>query len=743
MNRLENIWSVLKKAGKKFIAYISPIFKFIETHQLPIAISVCIFGTVAFFCSFHTDECNWLFTLLKAAATTLGMFFGNLELPDEFKFSDSFLWGVFVLILYFLALSTTIMVLFRFIGFRLRSWISLFLYSRKTAPKTLNIFWGINDASYILANDIANNRADEKIIFVNATYIDERSEHNSMGVGRLFDLMSMQKRDLTHLKSLNALVTNCHSDLAQIKFSSQNSTSIFDELHLPSLKKIIAAAIKNKENKEKIEIRIFLLSENENNNILGALNLLKDNMLYCSPTTTIYIHASKNSKNDIFDHYSMYDPGMKAKLKVIDSSYLSVAQLKRRSQYHPIETMTIDTENAAIQGAFNSLIVGFGETGQEAFKFMYEFAAFVDSKGNKIPFHCCAIDENMTRIAGTIHTRMPEIGGDELELDEDSIGSKSFWRRIETALPTINYLFVTINDDSAAMSLVVEIYKRALALRDKNSQKCVIFARSHSVENYYQMVELAIRLKKTSINENIEIIIFGDMERMYTCEMIIDDDIIKRAKEFYYAYTTNEKKEDNTADNKNQEKKKKKKNEEQSNADIGEDKNKCDKTADELWAEKYSNIKNGITIETINKLNFEIEQNISNGLHAATKLKLLGISNEGTAINAYDKAIKERKAMLNEIFTDDNKDEKKRKLLNVARCEHERWIAACRIMGYKQGKEKNHINKTHPCILSWEKMYVDEKGMRNKLRYDFYVVEVTINMKKENNKKASQASQDN
>lgn len=75
------------------------------------------------------------------------------------------------------------------------------------------------------------------------------------------------------------------------------------------------------------------------------------------------------------------------KLKLIDDSRAAVTQLKMEPEktHHPIDFVDIDKERGCVTSKFKALIVGFGSTGQDALRFLYEYSAFADEHGDKSP----------------------------------------------------------------------------------------------------------------------------------------------------------------------------------------------------------------------------------------------------------------------------------------------------------------------------------------------------------------------
>lgn len=66
--------------------------------------------------------------------------------------------------------------------------------------------------------------------------------------------------------------------------------------------------------------------------------------------------------------------------------------------------------------------------------------------------------------------------------------------------------------------------------------------------------------------------------------------------------------------------------------------------------------------------------------------------------------------------------EEERLLLNMARVEHERWIASHKLMGYTYDQDTDCVPKHHKCLCLWNEL---DEVIRS---YDYNVVDTTIKM---------------
>lgn len=669
-------------------SYLKKIINFFEDRLFIISLCVWAAGVFIYSIGMYQQDMNLLVILPRAMIISMKMFLAQHEVS---RVSAIFLGNEWYMtafsLLHFFAAMISIIFLLKFAGFRFKSYLNLVRYSSMSDKKTaINIFWGTNNASFILAENIHKSDNDEKIMFINLDEADNTSTPKSIGLKQILDIGSLQSDDIARLEYMDALVENCHYDLSSLDISDMH-TDVFHALHMKHLQHIV---------KESQIVRFFFLSDDEDKNILSALNLLKDKVVATSSNIKIYVHARRGSINEIYDHYSQYHAhnDMDAKLKVIDSSYLAVASLKRIPEYHPVNVIDIDPDTCVAKSNFSSLIIGFGETGQESFKFLYEFASFVDDKGNKTPFKCYVLDKDLEHTEGRIRRDMPAITEAELELIPAEINSTLFWNKIDTIIKELNYVMITTHSDTLGLSLAVDVYKHAIQRRNNDLNRFKIFVRCHDLDNLSRMKDVAEKLNQCNQGSGGEIIIFGDENHIYTYDMIISDVILNEAKQFNKVYQ--------------------------------EKNGPSDKGPSRIWAETFNNAsiekrmaKSGNTrLHAIDDINRQIAQNLSNSLHKWTKLKQMGIIDNPEAYSHLVSVVNSRQEG---HTTYELADEMWQiKLLNMAKCEHERWVALHKVMGYQRGNKTNIAMRQHSYICDWDEL--DEAAKS----YDNNVVDTSI-----------------
>ena len=662
----------------------SKLVEKLSRHILSLSIFVWIGGVIVYIVGFYSNHVNGFSVVLRAIVSSFKMFVVSNDLariPNGLRENTSYM-SVFSF-LHFSAAFIMFLFIFKMIGYKVKSSVRLIIYRIfKSKNKVVHLFWGVNEASVLLAEDISGNHSTETIIFVDIDNESEDSSQKKTTLSKITNTITIKNSEIARLEAIDAFVDHCYNGPAAIK--GEKSTDIFEKLHLRTIGSIVEKSSK---------VYCYFFSENESQNIVGALNLQKDRRLQTmgSNESAIYVHARRDANNEVFDHYSQYDGvSERIKIKIIDSAYLSVATLIQDEGALPVNCVRPNPSTGLVDSPFNALIVGFGGTGQEAFKFLYEYSAFVGSDKKRNPFKCYAIDEKMNKFAGLIREKMPAIGDEELTLIQASVNSEEFWCKVSDIIAELNYVVITLNDDAIGLSLAVNIFKYALRKRSTSEPMLKIMLRCYDNSNEKRMIEVTNKLNQSIEGANIEIRLFGQEKNLYTCDTILSDDTLKEAMEFNRVY------ENSTLSAKAQ-----------WDANFGEK-----AIRDMMTRKKVSRY------HAIYDINRRIAQNISNSHHNRTKMILLGFDTE-EQLRLYYGYVNSRQFGSTEYICH---NEDKERLINLAMVEHERWIASHKLMGYTYAPEDDYVKKHHRCLCPWEDL--GEKTQS----WDCNVVDTAIKM---------------
>lgn len=671
-----------------FVLCRSKLLEKLSNYVFSLSLIIWFFGVLVYIVGFYNSGANGFSVVLRAIVSSFKMFVVSNELArvPQFLRNDSSYMTAFS-VLHSLAAFITFLFIFKMLGYKMKSSLRMLSYKLWRAKgKVVHVFWGVNEASCLLAEDIYRNHNTETIIFVDIDKENDDNPQRKVTMSHITNTITIKNSEIVRLEAIGALVDHCYNGPAA--FKQEGNIDLFGALHLKSIRAIV---------RKSCRANFYFLSNDEGQNISGALNLQKDTMLRAINEENkpfIYVRARRNTNDGMCNSYLQNNVDLnRMQIKIVDASYLSIATLKQNEATLPVNCVAIDKKTGMVDGAFVSLIIGFGSTGQEAFNFLYEFAAFVNKGLKRSPFKCYAFDEKMDKMSGLVKEVMPAITEEELTLVKTSVDSELFWEKVRTIIDDLNYVVITLGNDEVALPVAVNLFKLALQKRSANLPMLKIMLRCYDNANRNRMVEVVQNLNQCTEGCNVEICLFGMEKDLYCCSTILSDTILTMAKEFNKVY-------------------------ELSNL-----------SADEQWKNNFGenevlrlmSNKKISRYHAVNDINRRIAQNISNALHSQTKLKLMGFG-----MNEISERLKLYYGYVNGRQEGTVKypcsEEDMTLLHTIAAVEHERWVASHKLMGYTYGAETDHVKQCHRCLCLWSDL--DEKTQA----YDCNVVDTTIRM---------------
>lgn len=395
---------------------------------------------------------------------------------------------------------------------------------------------------------------------------------------------------------------------------------------------------------------------------------------------------------------------------------LAVSRLKSDPDLLPVNFVEPDTQSGVATKPFVAAIIGFGETGMEALKFLYEFSAFVgripDGNGGyndgQNPFKCYIFDPNADAKKEYFHIKAPALkDSDEIEFIKASNMTAGFWEQINKIIPNLDYAVVSVGDDNTGISIGTDIYECALRLK-KPESRFQVLVRSYDAGNKPAVQKISEHYRKIDKRyADWNFTLFGTQQELFTKENVIGDRDLKNAMLFYHEYKISSS--DTTA-------------QEHSAA-----------TAEEDWNKREKELLSG-RLEDYNKLLHNEQQDISNSLHIETKIRLAGIFDDKSPILQELLSVTESRNRQSSDYPTDS-SQQKTLLENLAKCEHLIWNASSRLLGYttypttqEEGNKKDYIHKRLSCLVSNERLR-QIQVLSDTIRYDCNVVDVSLRLK--------------
>lgn len=667
------------------------------------AIIVLLFGYILYYIGFHTSgTASSLIALIARSFTAaLGLFVARSSFQELCATCrESAVYMTFFGIIYILAICISAIYIVHFFRIRLFSIIRRVVWSLKKAhPSTINIFFGLNNASVVLARSI--HERGERIIFIEMPSEEDDKKVN-VSLSDIFGLFSYKRKYINQLEGVRYVLMNADYNSANTTIANE---SFFDNIDAGAIRGFI---------KKSDNIRIFFLSDDESENVQSLINIQKDKVFthLVNKRIDFYCHARRNETNLAFEKIEFNkDAGLA--IHIVDSSYLAVRWLKQQPEFLPVNYVA-PNKNGTVDTPFKAMLIGFGEIGQEVLSYIYEFGAFPDSNHQRSPFCCYVVDRKMNVLRNDFYLKHPALFDhqEEVILTDfcDQMPKYDTWLRDN--IISVNFLVIATGSDECNIRMAIDLYELAI----KNRSQMDNFSIFVHLSQQRQILFLAKILDNYSIPQN-KIVPFGELSKVFSYDNIILDKVYNNALRYNEMY----------------------------------EKAYCafDKVSnDEIRATAISQESAmGILFK-----NRRVEnQNISNWLHAETKFRLLGLS--GTIIrhlfNSDNLTDQERKikeeivAICHYSHSDiPNASEKflylkdlneisagsiEEKMYNIALCEHLRWNAAHEMMGYTKGTVKNEIRREHNCLVEWNNL-PKFKYPYDMCDLDFLVLETSLKL---------------
>lgn len=711
--------------------------KHLINHLMAYAIIVFGVGVLLYMSGFNYEgTCgNFIPLFLRSVMASMEMFVSESELIEvQEACKEDVIYMLLFAVTHFLAICVSAAFIIHLLGIRLKSYVYMrWPWSRK---KELFVFFDLSQESLSLAKDIYRARKvkDYQIVFVKTPM--EESHLERFSFSHILNFADNRNETIEQLTEIGAFLTYSRKSVSiGINENEWNETVGLNTLH---------RYIQRIANDEKFNTHFFCLSPNEENNINTAVALSKrysDDKKF-----SVYCRANHDSLTESFANLN---------LKFIDSANLAVMELKKKVEYQPVSFVKPDTKMGVATKPFRSMIVGFGETGFEVFRFLYEFSSFVGKESKENPFHCDIIDPKAKQRENSLYLHCP---GLEDKANKDEVHTILFHEGtiesqrnvVKELISNVDYIVVCTDNEKENLSIGIALLNLAYKYRS-NSEKLAIFIGINDNREYKKAQEIAKfynecgkKDKEGNLYE-FTLIPFGSKKQLFTYKNIIDEDVLNKAKEFYFEYQKT------------------------SNL-LGTDKEyDCEANMDDEWDLRRKVKKQNVAKELWNKneLTQKEAQDMANAWHIQTKLYLVGaccyckdkeykcvakerhaqlygcidfvmqklLARMEKARKCEENFRKSHEFILEQIAAYEHEHnipagEYQTLFENLAKCEHLRWDASNRLLGYRTFKnatsnDKHYLQKTHACMVPYEELLSNEE-LRDTIKYDYNTILVSI-----------------
>lgn len=673
--------------------------------------------------------------LLRSLICSLDLFMLDVDSNILDRLDDKPLTKALISIQAVFSFSCTVMAVAGLVYSRLNAWYKL-TYKTKinSTHNHLYLFFGVNEPSETLVKDIVRNDPDAIIVLIDEMNVNDDDSNGWEGIIGLF---SHKNKHKTYEIAGNygvrvALSGKLLSDIDE-EIASSPGFDAFGYLGLSRIRKLIERLKQVKD----AQLHIFFLNESEERNIRDIITLAKDKTILSlagedKVQHKIYCHARYNGPNRVIK-----DVAVKKKLniKIIDSSHMAVERLKLLPEFHPYNVAEFDKDNpATVKGSFDALIIGFGEVGRDAFRFLYEFAAFVNNdattdNARRSRFNCTIVDKDVERIEGTFKAGMPAIFdncslspkegiSNNIEFKAVDYNHDSFFSEVlnKETIANLNYVVISIGDNDEAIALATRIFNR-FRQYGGDPGKLMILVRCTDDAKVEAIQKIADHYNfgyGAGADNRSVIHIFGQPEETYTYDLVISNRLLELGKRFYENYRI-----------------------------ISGEGESWDKRHKSYTQTPLPNI------DKLRKMRRQESQDMANALHMPTKMAFLKEAMPADTdwtdfLHRYFKAdgSPNRTGTKSGIRYPELSDYENLLILRLAMLEHLRWNAAHELLGYVRRDDGvaacDEMTMRHNCLKDWDELDVEseitERGdwPCDYKKYDFCVVDTTISLYNEN-----------
>lgn len=434
-------------------------------------------------------ESGFMSSLLRSLIMSIKLFLYDSELIEleEAQHTPYFL-DIYMLVFYS-AMLTSLSAIIMLFGKRAMTMLSLRFRKKKFA----HIFIGINSRSEMIAHGIEN----EEIAFIE---FPSDEKENEMSVKNVIGGVAGEEKKDNFSKKANVTVLRAKCGLRLSDFKG----NVFATIGLERLKKFIAP-----------DTAFYILSENCDRNLDELMTLLEDDDLI---NNTIHVCLSRDGVARYYKT-TMKQTGT----HFIYPSSLAVVGLMKNALCHPAGVMRplLTAEGkptGAVQGEFNALVIGFGETGQAVTKFLYEFSSAVSADGTPMPAHIIVNDERIDSLKGPFLFDSPDMGhSDIIRYENFGTESSEFWDRLMQRLDDLNYIAISLRDDASSLDLACTIFMYAMKKRRNGLDGLRIVVRKKCTLSHEK--KLVDKMNEKAGREVI--ICYGEYETVFTSDMIV------------------------------------------------------------------------------------------------------------------------------------------------------------------------------------------------------------------------------
>lgn len=647
---ITNILSIIITVFIFLLCYLSrrKIFREFDVFIRRIALLVFLAGFVIYFIGFRSGheavgtQLSWYASFFRPLLSSMEMFAFHSDLIEVGEpCHHNMVYMTLFSVVHFAAAAVSFAVAINYLGVRFRSaWRWRKLKYARQLDGDVHVFFGINEVSLGLAQDIHKYNSKDVIVFINAP--EDTSSQGVLGFASLFNVFSFRREIMAEIDRMDGIIRQTRVPIHLIK-----GNQVISRLGLADIL-----------NKTKEFMGFYLLYDDQLQNLAKNIKLRGDEYFQGDMAKKAYIFcratSGKLNGGTAFEYNSRY--GVETIL--VDAAQLAVNSMMCQPKVHPANFIDFDYRTGLAKSSFHCMIIGFGETGQEAFRFLYEHSQFVypeTFKDKHVIFHI--VDPKADQKKGFFEMRYPCLCAQnklsplnvEIQWHSHSAGDGRFWELMKSIKDELNYIVIATGSDNRNIAISYDLGEYALRWRTNRLEKFAIVTRCYNTINESRYDELT-QICVDDENPQQMVHIIGKMTETFTHQYVWKNYLQRDAAVYASTFAKNFGK------------------------DFAEIQVENHENAFSYWWKRHAKAKgNPIEYANVNRIE---QQEFSDAFHIYTKLKVIGVLDRAQSETGREnlRKIKDCKT-LNDL-------EQLPFFENLIRMEHLRCLASHECLGY-------------------------------------------------------------
>lgn len=473
--------------------------------------------------SSHTvTEGNWIQLVMVSLVAALEMFIGHTVVFDDIIAAvifhePGYMLAYLTIFAFIIAFTLSMVLLIMPRRLRDRTWLISHARMAARSKRKNHIFLGLDSHSKAFARSIlteweAAGAKDRQGDLIFIEFPHDEQHHSELSIGELISNIFGHQRELSLENQLGS--SRFVLLKGRMPESGGSARSLSEAIGLAKLAPWFNSPDTN----------IYLLSPDEEDNVLLLKYLATD----ASVKAKILCYSYR------VNSYTSLLASMGDRVRVLNLPEMSFNELRQNQpQLHPIHFANI-ARNAKgeslgyIEKPSTSLLIGFGEAGQEALRYLYEFGSFIDKDMQPVNNTFKVFDPQIESLKGEFLNRTPALRYDaNIEWLTASIGSSQFWLDFAMSLPSLTYVVVTVDKGPRNVEIAVQLLQEAARYGKDLSRMCILV---RATQADAEMIKLIDFYNGSYCSAGIRVIHpFGLPERIWNLDIATGKSLKQRA----------------------------------------------------------------------------------------------------------------------------------------------------------------------------------------------------------------------